>query len=142
SVTGLFGGGSSGEQMFQHQMLEGINQILDNQRIMMKGINALLEGQKQILQALHDIEVQLQKNQQETLARFDHLDSKLLRVQITLVELQSADFDQCSQLQHLGTKEWADGSGRFSVNLPPSAFVDAGPNYDEKMNLGLPSALT
>jgi hypothetical protein len=106
-VTGLFGGGSSGDKMFNQQILQGINQILDNQRVIIKGINALLEGQKEILQTLYDIETQLQKNQQETLARFDRLDSKLLQVQITLVELQATDCDQCRQLKSFGTTEWA-----------------------------------
>ena len=106
-VTGIFGGGGPSQaEIFHQQIMAGIDPILKNQQIMIQGINKLLEGQQQIISQLARIETEMENNQRETLARFDQLNSKLFQIQITLVELQSTDLDQCAQLQSLGTSDW------------------------------------
>ncbi len=117
-VAGAFGGGGhSQEQAYHQEIMAGIQQILQNQRIIIKGIEQLLKGQQQILQTLYGMQVQMAQNQRELLARFDELDSKLIKIQATLIELQVSDFDQCSQLQNLGTTDWIELAPALNDNL-------------------------
>ena len=113
-AAGVFGGGGSGpsqEQVYHQEIMQGIHQILENQRIMIQGINQLLEGQQKILEGLHEIAEQMQENQRETLVRFDQLDRSCVEVKLNLIELQATDLNECSQLQNLGTNDWATIAG-------------------------------
>ncbi len=95
-ALGIGGGGGGGESG-QQQVLSGINQILQGQKIIIQKLEQVLATQQQILKGLAELSDQIERNQQEFRLRFDALDGSVRATSAAAHQLLDRPILRCKQ---------------------------------------------